>query len=133
MPDVRTPAVADPDTASTAELIRKALDDVQELAKAEVALAGKELGAEATSTFVTAIAMSVSIAVGVCAVATGVAALIVGLGGTTVAALASAAAILAIATAIGIVTSIARSPKGFLPRTRQRVAEDISEMKDHFA
>jgi hypothetical protein len=126
-------AIADPDSFPTAELLRKALEDVQELARAEVALAGKEIGNEARDVLFTAIALSASIAVGVCAVAVGIAVLIVALGGPIVAALGVAAGLLALVAAVGVAMSLARFPKGFLPRTRRRVAEDISEMKDHFA
>ena len=48
------------DDASTAELIRKALADMQELARAEVALAGKELGTEARGALVSSVVLSAS-------------------------------------------------------------------------
>ncbi|HEX3596557.1 MAG TPA: phage holin family protein [Polyangiaceae bacterium] len=126
-------AATESETAPTAELLRKALEDVQELARAEVALAGKELGDEVRGALITAIAIAASIAVGICAVAAGVAALIVAFGGTLVAAFGTAAAILAVAAASGIALTLARLPKSFLPRTRRRVAQDITEMKDHLA
>lgn len=130
-PDIRRGAPDD--GASTAELIRQALEDVQDLARAEVALAGKELGSEARDVAIVSLVLAVSIAAGVCAIALGVGALIVGFGGTLAAALGVAAGILAIAAAVGIALALTKMPKGLLPRTRGRVAHNISEMKDHFA
>jgi uncharacterized membrane protein YqjE len=122
-----------PDEPSTADLIRKALGDMQELARAEVALAGKELGAEAKATLFTSVALSATIAVGVVAVAVGVGALVAAFGGTTVAAFACTAGVLSIAAGIGLAMSLAQWPKGLLPRTRRRLGEDISQLKDHLA
>ncbi len=133
MAELQRDAVPDAESAPTAELLRKALDDVQELVRAEVALAGKELGDEARGALVTSVAISASIAVGLSAVAMGIAALIVAFGGPVVAALGCAAALLAIAAGVGIALSLTSFPKNFMPRTRRRVAEDITEMKDHFA
>jgi hypothetical protein len=133
MAQADTPRTAQDDGESTAELIRKALDDVQDLARAEVALAGKELGSEARDVAIVSLVLAVSIAAGVSAIALGTGALIVTFGGTIAAAFGVGAAILAIAAACGIALALTKMPKGLMPRTRGRVARDISEMKDHFA
>lgn len=121
------------DDASTAELIRKALADMQELARAEVALAGKELGTEARGAIVGSIGLSVSIATGVAAVALAVAAVVVAFGGSVVMALCSAAGLLGVIAGVGLVITFAQWPKRFLPGTRRRIARDIAELKDHLA
>ncbi|HVW28220.1 MAG TPA: phage holin family protein [Polyangiaceae bacterium] len=128
-PDIQRPE----DGESTGELLRKALEDVQNLARAEVALAGKELGSEARDVALVSLVLAVSIAASVCAVALAVGALIVGLGGTLTAALGVAAAILAVTGAGGIAVSLSKAPKTLLPRTRDRVSRNLTEMKDHFA
>jgi hypothetical protein len=133
--------MAEPDTQraepgdgeSTAELLRQALEDVQDLARAQVALAGKELGSEARDIAIVSLVLAASIAIGVCAIALGVGALVVAFGGTLDGALGVAAGILAIAAACGIALGITKMPRGIMPRTRGRVARDISEVKDHFA
>jgi hypothetical protein len=129
-PDLRR---ATPNEESTAELIRQAIDDLRDLARAEVALAGKELGSEARDVAIVALVLAVSIAIGLCAIALGVGALVVAFGGSLEAALGIAAGVLAITSACGIALGLTKMPKGILPRTRGRVAHDISEMKDHFA
>ncbi len=118
---------------TTAELLRRALDDVRELARAEVELAGKELGQEARDALLAAVVTAACVALAVCAVALGVGALVVGFGGSMAAALGVAAAIVAVAGGVGFAVSVGKLPKGFLPRTRRRVASDISTMKDHLA
>jgi len=122
-----------PDDTPTTELLRKALADMQELARAEVALAGKELGAEARGVLVGSVLLSVSIAAGVAAIALALAAVIVAFGGSLVVALGSAAGLLGVAAGGGLAVTFAQVPKRFLPRTRRRIARDVAEMKDHLA
>jgi len=133
MVEPEMPPAAAIDEESTAELIRAALEDVRDLARAEVALAGKELGTEVRDIAVVSLVAAASIAIGVCAAALAVAALIINYGGTLVAAFGTAAGLLAIVAAGGVVLSVARAPRGLLPRTRDRVAQNISQVKDHFA
>jgi len=121
------------DDASTAELVRKALVDVQELARAEVALAGKELGTEARGVLVASAVLSASVAAGVAAIALAVAAVVVAFGGTVVEAFGWASGLLGVAAGAGLAFTFARWPKRFLPGTRRRVARDIAELKDHLA
>jgi hypothetical protein len=121
------------DDASTAELVRNALSDVQELARAEVALAGKELGAEARGALVSSVVWSASIAVGIVAISLALAAVVVTFGGSAVEALGWAAGLLAVATGAGLAVASAQRPKRFLPGTRRRLARDIAELKDHLA
>jgi hypothetical protein len=118
---------------STAQLIRQALEDVEALARAEVGLASKELANEARDVAIVSLVLAVSIASGVVAIALGVAALVIRFGGTLDAAFGVAAGVLAITAACGIALGLTKMPKGILPRTRGRVARNISEMKDHFA
>ena len=122
-----------PDEASTAELVRKALADVQELARAEVALAGKELGTEARAALIGSVVLSATVAVGVVAVALALAAVVVAFGGSVVVALCCAAGLLAVAAGAGLAVTFAQWPKRFLPGTRRRIARDIAELKDHLA
>jgi hypothetical protein len=119
------------DDASTAELVRKALADMQELARAEVALAGKELGTEARGALFSSVVLSASIAAGVAAVALALAAVIVAFGGSVVVALCCAAGLLGVAGGAGLAVTFAQWPKHFLPGTRRRITRDISELKDH--
>lgn len=118
---------------STAQLIRQALEDVQDLARAEVGLASKELANEARDVAIVSLVLAVSIASGVAAIALGVGALVIRLGGTLGAAFGAAAGVLAITAASGIALGLTKMPKGIMPRTRGRVARNIAEMKDHFA
>jgi hypothetical protein len=120
-----------PEEPSTAELLRKALADVQELARAEVALAGRELGAEAKATLFTSVALSATIGVAVAACATGIGALVAALGGTLAASLGTVAAVLALVAGIGLALSLGWWPKALLPRTRRRIGDDIAQLKDH--
>ena len=119
------------DEAPTADLVRRAFSDFQELARAEAALAGEELEAEARAAVVTAVVMSAAIAVGVASIAVAAAALVLANGGSTLAALACAAALLGIAAVAGIAVALARLPKSFLPKTRLRLARDVADVKDH--
>ena len=121
------------DDVPTAELIRKALSDVQELARAEVALAGKELGAEARGALFGSVVLSASVAAGIVAVALAVAALVVAFGGSVVVALFCAAGLLGVAAGVGVAVTFAQWPRRFLPGTRRRIARDIAELKDHLA
>src|SRR5262249_23142754 len=95
-PDVRSAA---PDEESTGELSPQAIDDLRYLARAEVALAGKERGSEARDVAIVSLVLAVSIAVGLCAIALGVGALVVAFGGSIVAAFGVAAGVLAITAA----------------------------------
>jgi hypothetical protein len=117
--------------APTADLVRKAFSDFRELARAEAALAGEELGTEARAAVVTAVVVSAAIALGVASIAISVAAVVLSNGGSTLAALVWAAALLGIGAVTGIAVGLARWPKSFLPRTRMRLARDIAEVKDH--
>jgi hypothetical protein len=119
------------DEAPTAELVRKAFSDFQELARTEAALAGEELAAEARDAVITAVVMAASIAIGVASIAVSVAALIVANGGSVVVALGCAAALLAIAAVAGLALGLGRWPKSFLPKTRLRLARDIADVKGH--
>ena len=119
------------DETPTADLVRKAFSDFQELARSEAALAGEELGGEVRTAVITAVVISASVALGVGSVALSVAALIIAYGGTPLSALACAAALLGIAAVSGVAVSVGRRPKSFLPKTRLRLARDFADLKDH--
>jgi MFS family permease len=122
-----------PDEAPTAELVSRALSDMRELARVEVALAVKEVETEARGAVIAIIVGSASIAAMLVAIALGLGAIITGLGGSVVEALGWSAGVFAVAAGIGLAVTYAELPKHPLLGTRRRIAGDLAQLKDHLA
>ena len=121
------------DEAPTAELVSRALSDMRELARVEVALAVKEVETEARSAVIAAVIGSASIAAMLVAIALALGAVIAGLGGSVVEALGWAAVVFAVAAGVGLAVTYAELPKHRFLGTRRRIARDIAQLKDHLA
>jgi hypothetical protein len=120
----------DPTDASTADLVKKALEDAKELIKLEVALAKDELGAELTRVRSAAVGLvlaqsvlivSLSMALSAIAFATG----------TFVAFAVGAALVLAVVAGISGLLGYRKVARPFLSLTRQRLGDDVHEVKAH--
>lgn len=121
------------DEAPTAELVSRALSDMRELARVEVALAVKEVETEARNAVIAVVIGLSSIAAALVAIALGVGTLIAALGGSVVEAFGWAAVAFTVLAGIGLAVTYAELPKRLLPGTRRRIAGDISQLKDHLA
>lgn len=118
------------DERSTSALAKEAVDEARDLVRAEVALAKDELRTEAKSAALSMLALLMALMIAAFAVAGLVAAILL-LAGATVglAALIFAGVMAALAVAAGGV-AYRLVPKQILVRTRDRIEEDIRDVKD---
>lgn len=118
--------------ASTADLVRAALDEAKELVRIEVALAKDEVKAEVNGVKRAAIFFAVATAGALVFLSMLGVALVFALGATAPAALGVAAGFLLI-TAVAAYVGWSTLPKKPLDRTRQRLQSDVNQLKEHIA
>lgn len=118
--------------ASTADLVREALDEAKELVRLEVELAKSEMTEELHEAKMAAVGFAVGAAFMVLALCLLSVALVLALGGTAIIALAVAGGFVMVAGA-GALFGYSKLPKKPLERTRNRVTGDIKSLKEHLA
>lgn len=118
--------------ASTADLVREALDEAKELVKLEVELAKTEVTEEIAGAKKAGIAFGIAGAFGVLALCMLAVALVLALGGTAIAALGVAAGFLVVA-GVGAGIGWTMIPKKPLGQTRHRLENDLKQLKEHLA
>lgn len=126
----RSPAFLE--QASTADLVRGAMDEAQELVRLEVALAKEELRAELKHAQRAAISLGVALAATILVLCLLSVALLLAVGGTVVAALLIALVFLVIGGAAALL-GYGLLPKSPLERTRHRLGTDVNHLKEHIA
>jgi uncharacterized membrane protein YqjE len=129
-PSERSPAFLE--AASTADLVREAMDGGRELVRLEVALAKEEMKAELKHVQRAAIGIGVAVASMVLVLCLLSVALVLALGGTAVVALLIALVFLVIG-GIGGLVGYGMLPKAPLERTRHRLEKDVHQLKEHIA
>jgi len=118
--------------ASTTDLVREVLDETKELVRIQVELAKNEVQLEIRQAKKAAIGFGVASAAAILFLSALVVALVLALGGTPLAAVGVAVALLVIAGVVGYL-AYAALPKKPLERTRDRVTNDVRELKVHIA
>jgi uncharacterized membrane protein YqjE len=129
-PSERNPALLE--EASTADLVREAMDEAKELVRLEVELAKEEVKEEIQHAKHAAISIGVALAAAVIVLCLLAVALVLALGGTPLAALLVAAGFLVVA---GVAAWIGYGmiPKSPLEKTRHRLENDVNQLKEHIA
>lgn len=122
----------DPSALSTKDLVKRAIEDTRELVRLEVALAKDELKTELADAKKAGIAIGVGHALAIAGIATLCTAVVIALGTTVLAAVVVGTALLALA---GIAAGIGygKAPKKPLDRTRQRVGDEVHQLKERIA
>jgi len=118
--------------ASTADLVREALDEAKELVKIEVALAKDEAKKELQQAKHAAIGFGVALALALVVLSLLAVSIVLALGGTAVAALGVAAVFLVLGGVAGYV-AWSMLPKKPLDHTVARVKRDVNQLKEHIA
>ncbi|MBX3199177.1 MAG: phage holin family protein [Labilithrix sp.] len=118
--------------ASTADLVREALDEAKELVRVEIEIARSEVELELARAKRAAIGFGVALAAVVIVLSLLAVALVLFLGGTALAALGVAGALLVVG---GVAAFVGYStlPKRPLERTRHRIGRGVSQLKEHIA
>jgi uncharacterized membrane protein YqjE len=130
LPPERAPAVLE--DASTADLLREAMDEAKELVRLEVELAKEEVKEELKQLQRAAIGFGIAAIVAVLMLSMLGVALVLALGGTAVVALLVAAGFLVVAgAAAGL--GYRMLPKVPLEHTRNRLQNDLNQLKEHIA
>jgi uncharacterized membrane protein YqjE len=129
-PSERNPALLE--EASTADLVREAMDEAKELVRLEVELAKEEVKEEIAHAKHAAISFGVALGAAVIVLCLLAMALVLALGGTAVAALLVALGFLVIG---GVAAWIGYGmvPKSPLEKTRHRLENDVNQLKEHIA
>jgi len=118
--------------ASTADLVREALDEAKELVRLEVQIAKDEVKSELEEVKKAAIGFGIAIGMGVLFLSSLVTLLVIALGGTVIAA-ASVSGVFLLVGAIAGYLGYAKLPKNPLVHTRRRVEADVKQLKEHIA
>ena len=118
--------------ASTADLVREALDEAKELVRIEIELAKNEVQVEIGQAKKAAIGFGIAAGAGIVFLSLLGVALVLALGGTALVALAVAGVMALIAGVAGYL-AYAAVPKTPLERTRHRLKSDVTELKEHIA
>ena len=129
-PSERNPALLE--EASTADLVREALNGAKELVQLEVALAKEEVKEELVQVKHAAIAGGIAAGAAMVSLSVLAVALVLALGGTALVALAVAGVFLLIAAAAGY-AAYAMLPSAALGKTRSRLQNDMNQLKEHIA
>ena len=129
-PSERSPASLE--AASTADLVREAMDGARELVRLEVALAKEEMKAELEHVQRAAVGLGIALASSVLVLCLLAVALVLALGGTAVVALLVALVFFVIGAVAGLI-GYTKLPKSPLERTRHRLEADVSQLKEHIA
>jgi len=118
--------------ASTADLVKEAMNEAKELVQLEVALAKEEVKEELVQVKHAAIAGGIAAGAGLISLSLLAMALVLALGGTALVALAVAGVFLVIAAGAGY-AGYAMLPKAALGKTRSRLQNDMNQLKEHIA
>lgn len=129
-PSERNPALLE--EASTADLVKEAMDEAKELVRLEVELAKEEVKEELKQVEHAAIGFGIAAAASVIVLCLLAMALVFALGGTALAALAVAAGFL-VAGGIAAWIGYGMLPKSPLEKTRHRLQNDVNQLKEHIA
>jgi len=130
-PDPRVRAAHQlPDQLSTGELGRQAFDETKELVRLEIALAREDLRSELQRVKTAAILLGLAGALAIVALAIFDVAVVIALGTTVTAALSVAFIVVAEVAVLGFI-GYRMLPKAPLARTRERLASDVRELKEH--
>jgi uncharacterized membrane protein YqjE len=129
-PSERNPALLE--ETSTADLFREAMVEAKELVRLEVALAREEVKEELKQVEHAAISFGIAVGSGVIVLCLLSVALVLALGGTAVVALLVAAAFLVVAGVAGWV-GYGMLPKSPFGKTRDRLQNDVNQLKEHIA
>ena len=120
------------DEVPTADLVREALDEAKELVRLEVQLAKEDARIEVKHLKDSAILFGVAGGIGFMGLTMLAVALVLALGGTALVALAVAGGLLVVAGILGFV-GYGMVPKAPLERTRNRLTNDVKQLKEHIA
>ncbi len=118
--------------ASTAELVKEAMDEARELGRLELELAKEEVKEELKQVQHAAISFGIAGGAGVVTLCLLAMALVFALGGTAVVALAVAGGFVVVAAVAGYV-GYGMLPKTPLEKTRNRLQNDMNQLKEHIA
>jgi Flp pilus assembly protein TadB len=118
--------------ASTADLVREAIDEAKELVRIEIEIAKNEVEREIKQAKKAAVGLGVALAAGVLVLCLLAVALVLALGGTPGAALGVAGAALVIGAVAGYAGYVVL-PKKPLTTTRRRLRTDVNQLKEHIA
>jgi uncharacterized membrane protein YqjE len=129
-PSERNPAMLE--EASTADLVREAMDEAKELVRLEVALAKEEVKEELVQVQRAAISLGIAAGASVIVLCLLAVALVLALGGTALAALGVAGGFLVVAGVAGYL-GYGMLPKNPLEKTRHRLENDVNQLKEHIA
>lgn len=129
-PSSRTPVQLE--EASTADLVKEAMDEAKQLVKLEVALAKDEVKEELAKAKHAAIGFGIAAGAALLVLMLLAMALVLALGGTAVTALLVALAFLVIGGVAGFV-GWSLLPKEPLVHTRHRLETDLNQLKEHVA
>lgn len=125
-------SVAVLEEASTAELVKEAMDEARELVRLEVALAKEEVKGELKQVQRAAIGFGIAAACSLVVLCLLSVALVLALGGTAIVALLVALAFLAVGGTAGFI-AYEMLPKRPLETTRSRFENDVNLLKEHIA
>lgn len=129
-PSERNPALLE--EASTADLVKEAVDEAKDLVRLEVELAKEELKEELKQVRHAAIAFGVAAAAAIIVLCLLSVAVVLALGGTAVAALIVAGGFLVLGGAAAWI-AYGMLPKSPLEKTRARLQNDVNQLKEHIA
>lgn len=118
--------------ASTADLVREALDEAKELVRIEIEIAKNEVEKEIAQAKKAAVGFGVALAAGVLVLCLLAVALVLALGGTPLAAI-GVAGVLLVAGGAAAFTGYSLLPKKPLEQTRYRLKSDVAQLKEHVA
>lgn len=118
--------------ASTADLVREALDEAKELVRIEIEIAKNEVEKEIAQAKKAAVGFGVALGAGVLVLCLLAVALVFAVGGTAVAALIVAACLLVLGGAAAF-AGYSILPKKPLETTRHRLRSDVTQLKEHIA
>ena len=129
-PSERNPAMLE--EASTADLVREAMEEAKELVRLEVELAKEEVKEELKQVERAAIGFGIAAAASVIVLCLLATALVFALGGTALAALAVAGGFL-VAGLVAAWVGYGMLPKKPMEKTRHRLQNDVNQLKEHIA
>ena len=118
--------------ASTADLVREALDEAKELVRLEVEIAKDEVKQEVAQAKKAAIGFGVALALALVVLSLLAVAIVLAVGGTAVSALIVASVFLVLGGAAGYL-GYTMLPKKPLDKTVTRVKRDVNQLKEHIA
>jgi uncharacterized membrane protein YqjE len=118
--------------ASTADIVRRAIEETKELVSIEIEIAKNEAKLELERTKRASIGFAVALAAGVLVLCMLAVAIVIAAGDTVGAALVVAACLLVIG-GIAALVGYAAAPKKPFERVRERLGRDVKQLKEHVA